>query len=768
MTVSTEVNHNEYTGNGVTTIFPYAFRIFQASDLLVTTSDTNGTLRKLTLNTDYTVSGVGSYSGGTVILPVPLGNGWSISIERDLPVVQETDLRNQGRFFAETHENVFDYLTMLIQQSFSWRRLALLKPNFLARYYDAKQNKISNLADPELLQDAVNNRTMRNYVDSAIAGVIGGFGWFIQNGAGAVYRTFQDKMRDRYDVRDFGQLIVGADNTAVFQKAALAVYQNGGGIINVPPGVWYAYGITLYSNVYWQGAGKGSTVLTQPVGKNSDIFISHNFFEFTGIGPLVNAPKNFGISGITINGNYLENYTLAALDGDTTINNTIGFGVRVFGSKYHIDIEVVNCPQVGFYSEAFNYTGYGYEQDSTLRLSGRVFGKEAIVFRGPADINIEHVIIGCPGWLPTEAARQSSVVMSDLFPGEPVHVMVSDETVTGASRYNGHHEFTFMHLYGNYSGYGYKTINTGRLKGSHLVCENCRGGAYFGNRVWGEISIIECHNNGRNPATLAGTLDIFPDIDSTSLQSFNFNATIRRTKMESPSYIGLRSSGKQTRANVNYYPIGSIPDNSPVALITSQDSEYDIMLTGVSGDAVSVSGVNNRIAVSASDVTGGSVVKRVSGGSSQNRNNDIRINAHNVANILNLDGLVTTESFKILGELNSGQTVISGSAIDMVNRGISLDIAARVSGVLATSYDVGRVNLDNTVTTEQTISVNHNYFQQPDAAQVSFNLYDPSPTYTGAMQYIYLQNVTATQLTFVYKLSSTGSSGPLVLCWRIQ
>ncbi|WP_246842257.1 head-binding protein [Leclercia sp. W6] len=203
MTVSTEVNHNEYTGNGVTTSFPYTFRVFKASDLVVVTSDTNGTLRTLMLNTDYTVTGVGSYSGGAVVLPLPLANAWSISIERSLPVVQETDLRNQGKFFAETHEGAFDYLTMLIQQCFGWARLALLKPNFLAKYYDAKQNKISNLADAAADQDAVNNRTMRNYVDAAIAGVVGGFGWFIQSGAGAIQRTFQSKMRDTVSVLDF-------------------------------------------------------------------------------------------------------------------------------------------------------------------------------------------------------------------------------------------------------------------------------------------------------------------------------------------------------------------------------------------------------------------------------------------------------------------------------------------------------------------------------------------------------------------------------------
>lgn len=233
MTVSTEVNHNEYTGNGVTTTFPYAFRIFQASDLLVTTSDTNGTLRTLTLNTDYTVSGVGSYSGGTVILPVPLGNGWSISIERDLPVVQETDLRNQGRFFAETHEGAFDYLTMLIQQCFGWARLALLKPNFLAKYYDAKQNRIANLADPVAAQDAVNNRSMRTYVDRAIAGVVGGYGWFIQVGLGGVYRTFQDKMSDDISLKDFG----ASPDDKSKNDSAIDYSKNLGGV-SVPKGIF--------------------------------------------------------------------------------------------------------------------------------------------------------------------------------------------------------------------------------------------------------------------------------------------------------------------------------------------------------------------------------------------------------------------------------------------------------------------------------------------------------------------------------------------------
>ncbi|WP_447881580.1 hypothetical protein [Serratia fonticola] len=168
MTVSTEVSREEYTGNGVTTDFDYRFRVFEAADLVVSVADTTETITELTLNTDYTVTGAGSRTGGKVKLFSPLAFNWRISIERALPVTQETDVRNQGNFFPEVHEDAWDKLTMLIQQVWSYFGLALRKPTWLAKYYDALGNRIANLGNPINSQDAVT----KSYVDST------NDGWF--------------------------------------------------------------------------------------------------------------------------------------------------------------------------------------------------------------------------------------------------------------------------------------------------------------------------------------------------------------------------------------------------------------------------------------------------------------------------------------------------------------------------------------------------------------------------------------------------------------
>jgi hypothetical protein len=120
-------NRNDALGNDAATVYPYGFKIFAATHLEVKVrKDDDGTITTLSYPTQYSVSGVGNRLGGNVTLASVSGawqntdgtlkTGYSIAIRRVVPLSQATDLRNQGDFFAETHEDAFDYAMMVNQQ----------------------------------------------------------------------------------------------------------------------------------------------------------------------------------------------------------------------------------------------------------------------------------------------------------------------------------------------------------------------------------------------------------------------------------------------------------------------------------------------------------------------------------------------------------------------------------------------------------------------------------------------------------------------------
>jgi len=125
MSISSATNRVDYTGNGATDTYNYTFRIFNEADLEVTVRDTSDVETTLALSTDYTVTGVGS-TGGTIVLvnsaqswldgDGDLKSGYALTIRRVLDLVQETDIRNQGAFYPEMHEDQFDKLVMIAQQ----------------------------------------------------------------------------------------------------------------------------------------------------------------------------------------------------------------------------------------------------------------------------------------------------------------------------------------------------------------------------------------------------------------------------------------------------------------------------------------------------------------------------------------------------------------------------------------------------------------------------------------------------------------------------
>ncbi|MFJ3117814.1 hypothetical protein ACIPI6_14865 [Pseudomonas protegens] len=171
MTVSTIDSVVSYDAGGPG--FPIPYRFLQNSDIEAVVVKQDGTSETLT-SAQYTLTGAGAQNGGTLfstyaasILSSP---GNLLTISRVMLAVQPTDLRNQGRYFAETHENVFDRLTMLIQQGFSGLSRALKRP-IGKSYFDAEGRLISNVADPVDPQDVVTKNWVTLLLDS-VSGVV--------------------------------------------------------------------------------------------------------------------------------------------------------------------------------------------------------------------------------------------------------------------------------------------------------------------------------------------------------------------------------------------------------------------------------------------------------------------------------------------------------------------------------------------------------------------------------------------------------------------
>lgn len=121
MTISSTTRKaGPFIGNGTTTAFPFAYKVFQASDLLVVRLDTTLNIEhELTLNTDYTVTlnlDQDSNPGGTVNLLAALATGYTLTLTSDLANLQPTDLTNQGGFYPDVINDALDRATIQIQQ----------------------------------------------------------------------------------------------------------------------------------------------------------------------------------------------------------------------------------------------------------------------------------------------------------------------------------------------------------------------------------------------------------------------------------------------------------------------------------------------------------------------------------------------------------------------------------------------------------------------------------------------------------------------------
>jgi hypothetical protein len=181
MTISA-VHRVDYTGNGATDTYDYTFKIFDRSHLRVTTRY-NGTSTVLP-PTAYSVTGVGNPNGGTITLVNgALQDGVRLTIRRVLPLIQETDLRNQGGYYPDTTEDEIDRNIMIDQQLQDQLDRALMRPEGWDPDTDGFNNFLPEPIPYYLLGWNSTGTTIVNYPPSS-AGNVGGVPDFLLQNAG--------------------------------------------------------------------------------------------------------------------------------------------------------------------------------------------------------------------------------------------------------------------------------------------------------------------------------------------------------------------------------------------------------------------------------------------------------------------------------------------------------------------------------------------------------------------------------------------------------
>lgn len=121
MTVSSTACRTVLAGDGANTAWPFAFRVPQAADLVVVFSDANG--NDVTLSPgQYDATGFDQDAGGTVTYPraasgaPPIAPGTTMTLRRNTPATQPTQISNQGALWPAAIEKALDRLTLLVQQ----------------------------------------------------------------------------------------------------------------------------------------------------------------------------------------------------------------------------------------------------------------------------------------------------------------------------------------------------------------------------------------------------------------------------------------------------------------------------------------------------------------------------------------------------------------------------------------------------------------------------------------------------------------------------
>lgn len=287
MTVPVQDTFTAAIANGLTTVFPYGFKITDAADLEVSLDGVVTTI-------GFTVSGVGE-SSGNVTFSVAPANGTKVLLSLNPILRRTTDIQQFGDWMASVVNKEFDRIWLALQKQKQNDTRSIKMP-------------IDTPTDQSIIEDAAGRArkligfdalgniilyaaqvgtSLIDLAASTGASLVG----FLQAGVGAVQRTLQDKVRDIVSVKDFGAVADGVTPCHDAFMAALAASNN----VFVPAGTY---------NIEKTLAITGDKTLSGPPGSSSSQQAA--VLQFTGTGSVITAVsaeyggvciRNFKITG---------------------------------------------------------------------------------------------------------------------------------------------------------------------------------------------------------------------------------------------------------------------------------------------------------------------------------------------------------------------------------------------------------------------------------------------------------------------------------------
>lgn len=334
--------------DGIQTDFAFEFKVFDDSDVIVTSIDEDAVETVLALDIDYTValnSNQEDDPGGTVTL-LEAPDGPTITLTSDMPATQPTTFA--GRFYPAVLNNALDRAIILIQQVLEKLDRALLAPYdttpIVGMYPVVGPNRTyifstGTGSDPALRSDLAAG------TDDLVGTPYGG-----------LHEVLGRRVASLPEYRLLGALTDDAALAAAIADGRRTIYlpagqglgDNGEYLI----GIEDASTNNLTSGLRLIGDGPGQTVVQTP--DDTFAFVFHYMAATTAAGDRI---RDLVIEGMTLDGQvetygFIEQHSLLALRGSdgVTIKNVEFLGPRGDGITMH-----ARNPLSGPYSARHNY-----------------------------------------------------------------------------------------------------------------------------------------------------------------------------------------------------------------------------------------------------------------------------------------------------------------------------------------------------------------------------------------------------------------------------